>query len=40
MHEQVDETVHLLPWIIEYLVDRGFVFGDLANFDGSYMFER
>lgn len=40
MHEQVNETVDLLPWIIEYLVDRGFVFGDLANFDGSYMFER
>lgn len=40
MHEQVDETAHLLPWIIEYLVDRGYVFGDPANLDGSYMFER
>ena len=40
MHEQVDETVHLLPWIIEYLVDRGYVFGDMSNLNKSHMFER
>ena len=40
MHENVDETVALLPWIIEYLIDEGFTFGDLADFDESWVFER
>lgn len=38
MHETVEETVNLTPWIIEYLVNRGFTFGDLAEMGGSWTF--
>ncbi len=38
MHETVDETVELLPWIIEYLLDDGCVFGSLGDYDGSWTF--
>jgi len=40
MHENVDETVALLPWIIEYLIDEGYTFGDLADYGESWVFER
>lgn len=40
MHENVDETVALLPWIIEYLIDEGFTFGDLADMDESWVFDK
>ncbi len=40
MHENVDETVDLLPWIIEYFIDGGYTFGDLADLDDSWMFDR
>ena len=38
MHETVRETVDLMPWMIEYLTDRGFAFGDLADFGQSWTF--
>ncbi len=38
MHETVDETVDLLPWIIEYLLDDGCVFGSLGDMEGSWTF--
>ncbi len=38
MHENVNETVDLLPWIIEYISERGYAFGDLSELDESWMF--
>ena len=38
MHETVPETVDLMPWMLEYLIDKGFVFGDLATFGESWTF--
>lgn len=38
MHETVNETVDLLPWIIEYISERGYAFGDLSEFEESWMF--
>lgn len=40
MHENVQETVDLLPWIIEYLIEEGYTFGELSDLDSSWMFER
>ena len=40
MHENVEETVALLPWIIEYLIDEGFTFGDLSDLGESWVFDR
>ena len=33
MHETVGETANLLKWVIEYLIDDGFSFGDLRDID-------
>ncbi len=38
MHETVPETVDLMPWMLEYLMDQGFVFGDLSTFGESWTF--
>jgi peptidoglycan/xylan/chitin deacetylase (PgdA/CDA1 family) len=38
MHETVPETVDLMPWMLEYIISRGYVFGDLAQFGGSWTF--
>lgn len=38
MHETVDETVRYLPWMLEYLIKRGFSFGDPANLTESHTF--
>lgn len=38
MHETVNETVDLLPWIIEYISERGYAFGDLSELEESWMF--
>ncbi len=37
MHEAVPETERLLDWIIEYLIDEGFSFGNLRELD-SWVF--
>ncbi len=38
MHETVPETVDLMPWMISYLTEQGFVFGDLSTFGESWTF--
>lgn len=38
MHETVPETIDLMPWMLEYLIGEGFVFGDLATFGESWTF--
>jgi len=38
MHETVDETIDLMPWMIEYLIDNGYTFGDPADLEESWMF--
>ena len=38
MHETVDETVELLPWMLEYLISEGYTFGDLGNMGKSWTF--
>ncbi len=38
MHETVDETADLLPWVLEYLTSEGYTFGDLADMEGSWTF--
>ena len=38
MHETVRETQNQLRWILEYLIDRGYSFGDLSELD-SWTFE-
>ena len=34
MHETSDETPELLTWMIEYLVEHGFSFGNIMSLDG------
>lgn len=38
MHETVDETVRYLPWMLEYMINRGCVFGDMASLTESHTF--
>lgn len=38
MHETVDETPDLLPWILEYLIENGYSFGDLRDIGSSWTF--
>lgn len=38
MHESAAETPELLRWVIESLSSRGLTFGNIANFDESWMF--
>lgn len=38
MHESAAETPELLRWVIESLTERGLTFGNIANFDSSWMF--
>lgn len=38
MHETVDDTVELLPWMLEYLISEGYTFGDLGNMGKSWTF--
>lgn len=37
MHETVTETVDLMPWMLEYLISRGYAFATLDSID-SWMF--
>ena len=38
MHETVPETIDLMPWMLEYLMNRGCVFGNLTHLGYSYTF--
>lgn len=38
MHETVDETAELLPWLLEYLIGEGYKFGNLADMGHSWTF--
>lgn len=38
MHETVDETVDLLPWVLEYFISGGYTFGDLRDLGVSWTF--
>ncbi len=38
MHESVRETVELMPWIIEYLMNNGYAFGELDELGTSWTF--
>ena len=38
MHENVEETVELLPWILNRLIRDGYAFGNLENFPDSWTF--
>jgi peptidoglycan/xylan/chitin deacetylase (PgdA/CDA1 family) len=38
MHDTADETVEVLPWIIEYLIGEGYTFGTLDELDGYWVF--
>lgn len=38
MHETVPETIDLMPWMLEYLINEGFIFGDLSTFGESWTF--
>ncbi len=38
LHESVEGTVEMLPWIIEYICDEGYEFAPLTEYDGEYLF--
>ncbi len=38
MHETVPETVDLMPWMLEYLIEEGYTFGSLDQMGGSWTF--
>ncbi len=38
MHENVSETVDLMPWMIEYLIDSGYTFGSLSDLGDGWTF--
>jgi len=38
MHESAKETPELIRWILEYIIDRGYSFGDLAERETPWMF--
>lgn len=38
MHENVPETVDLLPWLLDRLIGGGYSFGNLDNFPASWTF--
>ena len=40
LHETVPETVDMLPWLIEYLLNEGYGIATLSQFDGEYLFPR
>ena len=40
LHDTSDETVAVLPWIIEYLRGEGYSFGTLDELEGYWIFER
>ncbi len=40
MHENVSETVDLMPWMIEYLIDNGYTFGALDELGDSWTFSE
>ncbi len=40
LHETSDETVAVLPWIIEYLQGEGYSFGTLDELDGYWLLAR
>ena len=39
MHDTADETVEVLPWILEYLIGEGYTFGTLNELDGYWVFQ-
>lgn len=40
LHESVEGTVEMLPWIIEYIRDEGYEFAPLAEYGGEYLFSH
>jgi len=36
LHDQVEETATLLPWLIQYLLDNGYCFGTLDQLETEY----
>ncbi len=40
LHESVEATVEMLPWIIEYIRDEGYEFTPLSEYDGEYLFSH
>ncbi len=36
MHDNVAETEELLPWLLQYVIDRGYTFGTLAQLESEY----
>lgn len=38
LHEGVEETVDLMPWMIEYLMKNGYTFGSLEDLETSWTF--
>ena len=38
LHEGVEETVDLMPWMIEYLMKNGYKFGSLTDLESSWTF--
>lgn len=38
LHETVPETIDLMPWMLEYLANRGYAFGHLPEIAGSRLF--
>jgi peptidoglycan/xylan/chitin deacetylase (PgdA/CDA1 family) len=38
MHDTADETVEVLPWILEYLIGEGYTFGTLDELNGYWVF--
>ena len=38
MHETVPETVDLMKWMLEYLIEEGYTFGSLDQMGGSWTF--
>lgn len=37
MHDTSEETIAVLPWIIEYLLEEGYTFGTLDELDGYWI---
>lgn len=40
LHESVEGTVEMLPWIIEYIRGEGYEFAPLTELDGEYLFSH
>lgn len=38
MHDTSEDTLQVLPWIIEFLTEKGYSFGTLDELDGDWLF--